>query len=158
MGYCVEMEMQGVVIPGVKVPGAITALEKLMNATRTTMDAGTIRRHYGWVDTDGVLKALKHGNLVAALSEWRYNAEEGDRMTPVEQLACGRPTVTSLSTTSRGGSGAMTPCSGVLSRPSWPQVPPSRCTERIEQPGGTSSRGRSASRKNTEPSCGSSHD
>ena len=89
MGYCVEMEMQGVVIPGVKVPGAITALEKLMNATRTTMDAGTIRRHYGWVDTDGVLKALKHGNLVAALSEWRYNAEEGDRMTPVEQLACG---------------------------------------------------------------------
>ncbi|MAH47424.1 hypothetical protein CMI37_16490 [Candidatus Pacearchaeota archaeon] len=79
MGYSVTVECEGVCVPSTRVRKALSAIKELMLDELTS--------DYSWVDRAEALKAVKHENLVAALRAWRYEAEEGDLPSPVEQLA-----------------------------------------------------------------------
>ena len=93
MGYHVEVTVESVIIPANKVGAAIAALTSLMNQVQekgggsSTWPGGEPVRHYSWVETATCLDRLAAGNLVGFLGEWRYEATEGDPMTPIEQLA-----------------------------------------------------------------------
>ena len=95
MGYHVEGEVDGVVIRGAQVPGAIAVLKELMATVQEKGGGGSSTPgkesvlSFSWVNTTECLGALERNNLVAALDAWRYSAEEGAEMTPLEQLGLG---------------------------------------------------------------------
>ena len=63
MGYCVDMDTL-VGIPANKIQGAIDALRD-MHKEENQPD-------WSWVDGDSVLRCLEAGDLVGAMSLWRY--------------------------------------------------------------------------------------
>jgi hypothetical protein len=96
MGYHVEVSIEEVTIPAGKVGAALTALASLMGQVQEKGGGGSYVpgkepvKHYSWVTTATCLNHLTERNLIGFLFEWRYEASEGDPMTPVEQLAQGQ--------------------------------------------------------------------
>jgi len=95
VGYHVEVTVEGVVIRGAKVPGAVAALKELMLSVQEHGSGGTFTkdidpaRSFSWVSTATCIEALEASNLSAALTSWRYSSGEGAAMTPLEQLGLG---------------------------------------------------------------------
>ncbi len=95
MGYHVEVTLTCTVIRAARVPKAVEALKELMAEVRECGGGGSWQQGkktnacYSWVTTATVVEAVERGDIIAALKEWRYEASEGDPMTPTEQLAAG---------------------------------------------------------------------
>jgi|APSaa5957512622_1039677.scaffolds.fasta_scaffold121194_2 hypothetical protein len=95
MGYGVEVEISGVVILGKNVPRALADLKELMETASkvgggSSVSGGVVQRHFSWVDTDVVLRAIEQGDLVLALAEWRYSASGQSTVpSPVEAFTAG---------------------------------------------------------------------
>ena len=84
MGYSVSISLQDVRILAKNVPGAIEALSQLMReevgeafdrSPEETWDEVCPRECFDWVRTEPLHRALKEGDIIQALKEWRYEAE-----------------------------------------------------------------------------------